>query len=195
MIKNPGLDGASRPGTRRSCGQVIGVLCAASLFLFPISSAAGQNRESWSRSGRVVLYSPHFDEPDPAEYHFACSPKSMRLYGFEHASATGDSVARLAVRVFHLAGPEKPGYVPLPEAVVQLTHRIIDGIEEALPLGGGFAGSTGPDGLTHLRAAPGIYRVKVMGIRHRTGEGLIQMRALAADSLHAYVHQSAVCRP
>jgi hypothetical protein len=157
----------------------------------------GQRSTTTSRAQRVVIHSPHFDEPDPERGHLNCAARPVRLFGFETASNSTDSASTMHVRVFRSLTPE-PGviqHVSLNGVIVQLTHLIDNGSERRLPVTLRFGGTTSADGGLHLSAPPGVYRIRVMNIGYRSGEGVIQFRHFARDSLHVFMDEAAICVP
>jgi hypothetical protein len=173
------------------------LLCLLCVGTLPACTAAAQRADLPTRAGRVVLHSPHFDEPDPVRGGLNCSASPLALYGFEGATVKNDAPAQLLVRVYRQTEPE-PGtrlIAVLPGVQLQLTQRLQDGIAHDLPLQMEYAGITGPDGSIRLQAPPGFYRVKAMSIGFRGGEGIVHLRPWTRDSLHIRMDVSAICSP
>jgi hypothetical protein len=166
-------------------------LRALLLVLLPVGTAArAQTAGEWSRTERVVLYSPHFDLV-PAPYGgLSCPAQPLRLYGFE--TRPTDTAATLLVRLF---GPSNIRFGPpqvVPNEPVQLSRRWLDDHFVDLPESEVWSVSTDSSGGAVLRVPPGIYEMHI-----RTGaplgRGIIQVRPGAQDSLHVYILPLALC--
>lgn len=178
---------------------LIRLVCMAVLLLTAAQGVVGQRPDSMpmSRAHRVVIYSPHFDEPDPERNGLNCAGKPARMFGFESDQTHRDAVSTLRVRVLSLRTLE-PGVVrriALDGASLQLTHRIEGESEQQLPLSARYAGIVGPDGGLDFSVPPGVYRLRVGYLGYRSGDGIIQFRQFAHDSLHVYLDQAAICSP
>lgn len=178
---------------------LIGLMCLGACLLTSVQDVVGQRSRPMplSRAHRVVIHSPHFDEPDPEQGVLNCPAKPAQMFGFESDEVHGDSVSKLRVRVLSWLAPE-PGVVRnigLNGALLQLTHQVVGGSEQQLPRTARYAGITGSNGGLDISVPPGVYRLKVAHIGYRSGEGVIQFRQFAHDSLHVYLDQAAICAP
>lgn len=183
-----------------------GILLAVLLATFG-SPARAQDRDlrsddALTRNGRVVVVSPHFDEPLPVGGGLSCPAGPMHLYGFEGGEA--EPAPPFLVRVFSYEPGRRHEYVvpadgrpigPLApiQAMVRMTHRIEEEAEIALPLEPAWAQIADSTGTANLAVAPGLYRIKVEHIGFRSGEGVVRVRGTHRDSLHAYLFTAPIC--
>lgn len=167
----------------------------AALMVFAPGDAFAQAADPLSRQDRVVIHSPHFDEPDPTRGHLNCSARPLRLFGTESGPSGTESVPSLAVRVVRYVEPELgvTRFESLPGAMVQLTHHVAEDGDRELPRDPDRGGRTDADGIVIVRAPVGTYRLRLMGMGFRGGEGLIRIRDAPSDTVHAYMDVAAIC--
>jgi hypothetical protein len=159
------------------------------------SDAVAQVENLMTRADRIVLHSPHFDEPDPVRGPLNCAARPLRLFGFETKLAPSDSFSTLHVRVLRYVEPElgTTRFEPLLGTMVRLSHLIAQGAVNELPIAAGFVGMTDEAGAVSLVARPGTYRLQIGHLGFRGGQGLVRIRPAASDSLRAYVEVAAIC--
>ena len=161
------------------------------LLLLHVGTAArAQTAREWSRTDRVVLYSPHFDLV-PAPYGgLSCPAQPLRLYGFE--TRASDTAATLLVRLFGPSNVRFGAPQVVPNEPVQLSRQWLNDHFVDLPDSPVWSVRTDSSGGAVFRVPPGIYELDI-----RTGaplgRGIIQVRAGAQDSLHVYILPLALC--
>jgi hypothetical protein len=108
------------------------------------SDAVAQMEPLMTRADRIVLHSPHFDEPDPVRGPLNCAARPLRLFGFEAELSPSDSLSTLHVRVLRYVEPElgTTRFEPLLGAAVRPTHLLAEGVANELPIAEGFVGLT-----------------------------------------------------
>jgi hypothetical protein len=145
------------------------------------------------RGELIVLYSPHFDAAPPVRSAFDCPAAAVHLIGFEGARS-GDSTARVLIRTLrHPNARREPFDAVLPQVMIRLVQRMGDPVAETLPLSPPWVLATDSSGYGQIIAPPGIYRVQFHRVGFRSGEGVLQLRPAAGDSLHVYMDAAAIC--
>ena len=154
------------------------------------------------RRDRVVVYSPHFDEPLPHWGGLSCPSGPMHLYGFE--GSTVETASSFRVRAFfydptlireHVSPVDRSGKRALEpaEVTVRLTRRIEAGAEEPLPLDTVWAQVADTTGLAVFTVPEGLYGIRFDYPGVGRDEGVVRIRPARADSLHAYLIPGAIC--
>jgi hypothetical protein len=162
----------------------------------------GALTERLDREDRIVMYSPHFDEPVPHWGGLSCEAGPLHLYGFEGEGI--DAESRLRVRaflydptltreyVFPAEGSSKRALEPA-EMMVRLTRRLDGDLEEDLPLDTTWVQMADETGLAVFTVPEGVYGIRFEHLGVRRDEGVVRVRGVRADSLHAYLIPGAIC--
>ena len=154
------------------------------------------------RGERVVLYSPHFDMRLPKSGGLTCPPGPLHLYGFETAETRERAILRVRTFVFdpgrldqYVYPADEPRVEVLTpvEATVRLTHRIEEGEEVELPRRPPWIEVADSTGLAMLAVRPGVYRIRLDWGWTEVNDGVVRVRNLRRDSIHAYVMPGAIC--
>ena len=158
-----------------------------------VGPVAQQRLGEGDRRERIVVTSPHFDDPPPVLSGLNCPAASVYLIGFEGRAASG-AVTGLKMRTLkHPNARRDPFDAALPDVLVRVIERIDDRETGLLPAAAPWVLMTDSAGYGNFAVPPGVYRVQFQRIGYRPGMGTLQLRAADGDSLHAYMDAAAVC--
>ena len=170
---------------------VLAVVCAVPLF--PRSLVA--QADLTSRSDRVVVHSPHFDEVTRPWGGLSCPAPPVHFFGFE-SPTNSEAEPVLRVRVMRNRAQES---VPIEgdgllESVV-LALSPYTGTESSPPdpMDAAYGVLSDSLGAAEFSVPPGLYWLDVSYIGYGSGAGVISVRAGAADSLHVHLGVGAIC--
>ena len=156
-------------------------------------AAAGQQVGVGDRGERIVVTSPHFDDPPPVLSGLNCPAASVYLIGFE-GRADARVVTELKMRTLkHPNARRDPFDAALPDVLVRVIERMDDRETVLLPAAPPWVFMTDSAGYGSVVVPPGVYRVQFRRIGYRPGIGTLQLRAADGDSLHAYMDAAAIC--
>jgi hypothetical protein len=144
---------------------------------------------------RIVIDSPHFDEPPPPSWSGFNCPGGP-LYTVARPGRTlSDGTANLVFQVksYPRGGDGAAGGNPVPGAIVALIARIGEEHEDTLTLDRRWAGTVDSLGMVILNVRAGIYRMRVSMIGWKSGELVLRARPNREDSVVVYMDRQAIC--
>ena len=148
-----------------------------------------------AEEGRVVVYSPHYDEPPPEQWGpLNCPGGAVHAIGRKgYSTSSRDSGLVFEVRSYPRGGGNQPGDQPMHAALVRFKTEISGATERSLPLDGRWAAQTDSAGVAHFSVAPGVYRVSIQSIGWRSGDITVRATRGRSDSVRVWIDQQAVC--
>jgi hypothetical protein len=144
---------------------------------------------------RIVIESPHFDEPPPPSWRGLSCPGGP-LYAVAKPGGTlSDGTANLVFQVksYPRGGDGAAGGNPIPGVIVAFFARIGEEHEDTLTLGRRWAGPVDSLGVVILNVRAGIYRTRVSMIGWKSGELVLRARPNREDSVVVYMDRAAIC--
>lgn len=145
------------------------------------------------RGERIVLASPHFDDPPPVISGLNCPAAPVYLIGFEGRAASRAATELTMRTLKHPNARRDPFEAALSDVLVRVVERIDDRETRLLPAAPPWVLITDSAGYGNLVVPSGVYRVQFQWIGYRPGIGTLQLRAADGDSLHVYMDAAAAC--
>lgn len=124
----------------------------------------------------------------------------MHLYGFEGEVEDRDPALRIRTFIFnptltrqHVFIEGAPKALEPVRAMVHLNSRIDGGREEELPLEPPWVEMADESGLAVFTVPTGEYRIRFYVSGVGEDQGIIRVRGVEGDSIHAYLIPGAIC--